>query len=101
MWRSRPLRIALATALLSLAAAAQQPVSVQDAGSSSNRRIPGAISRKIFAALMGMVQATDDRTLPGTVIVLTSADGRRSSAMVGGDGVFRIAALPAGIYSLT
>jgi hypothetical protein len=82
-------------------AAAQQPVSVQDAGSRSNRRIPGTTNRNIFAALMGMVQATDDRTLPGTVIVLTSADGRRSSAMVGGDGVFRIAALPAGLYSLT
>ena len=49
---------------------------------------------------MGMVQATDERTVPGTVIVLTSADGHRSSGMSGGDGIFRISGLSPGVYSL-
>ena len=49
---------------------------------------------------MGMVQATDERTIPGAVIVLTSEDGRRSSGMAGGDGIFRIAGLAPGVYAL-
>src|SRR5512147_167259 len=99
MWRSIPSRCAFLGAVLSLAAFGQSPVSYQNAGSTTNRRIPNG-SKRILAAIMGMAQATDERTVPGTVIVLTSADGRRSSGMAGGDGIFRIAGLSPGVYSL-
>jgi hypothetical protein len=85
-------------AVLCLPALAQD-VSIQKAGSNQTRRIPEQ-SRRILSAMMGMVQATDDRTLAGAVIVLTDDAGRRYSGMVGGDGVFRIAGLAPGTYSL-
>ncbi|HET9698434.1 MAG TPA: carboxypeptidase-like regulatory domain-containing protein, partial [Terriglobales bacterium] len=85
---------------LCLPATAQEGVSVQQAQQNSSRRIPGEASRRMLSAMMGMVQATDDRTLPGTVIVLTSEDGKRATAMAGGDGIFRVAGLTPGVYSL-
>src|SRR3954470_9515872 len=99
MCRSILSRCALIMAVVSLTAFGQGPVSYQNAGSSSSRQIPGA-TKRVLAAIMGMVQATDERTIPGTVIVLTSEDGRRSSGMVGGDGIFRIAGLAPGVYAL-
>lgn len=101
MWWSNSSRYALLLAVLSLPVVAQDSVYVQSAlPQGSNRRIPGATGKRILSAIMGMVQATDDRTLAGAVIILTSEDGRRSSGMAGGDGIFRIAGLSPGIYSL-
>jgi len=93
-------RFALLLAALSLTAVAQQPVSLQAAAAATNRRIPGDNNKKVLAAIMGMVQATDDRTLSGAVVILTGEDGRRSSSMAGGDGIFRIAGLGPGTYSI-
>jgi hypothetical protein len=100
MWRRISSQCALTLAVLSLSAVAQDRVSVQSANSTSSRRIPDQSPRRILAALMGMVQATDDRTLAGAVIILTSEDGHRYSGMAGGDGVFRIAGLSPSTYSL-
>ncbi len=112
---STPSRCALLMAVLSLAAYGEDPApnppqvgvpnpvenyaSQPAAAQTSNRRIPNE-SRRVLSAIMGMVQATDDRTLAGAVIILTGEDGHRSSSMAGGDGVFRIAGLAPGIYSL-
>ena len=92
-------RCALLLAVVSLAAFAQDSVPMQVVSSSVNRRIPGG-TKRILSALMGMVQATDDRAIGGATIILTSQNGRRSSSMTSGDGVFRIAGLEAGTYSL-
>jgi hypothetical protein len=95
-----PLRVCSVLAVLCLAAGAQEGVSVAPAQQPSNRRIPGEGNRRTLSAIMGMVQATDDRTVPGAVVVLTAEDGKRASAMSGGDGIFRIAGLAAGMYSM-
>ena len=92
-------RCALWIVVVSLAALGQDSVSVQPPVTASNRRIPRE-TKRILSALMGMVQATDDRSIGGATVVLTTEDGRRSISMTGGDGVFRIGGLTPGTYSL-
>jgi hypothetical protein len=92
-------RCALLLAVVSLSAFGQNTASMQTASHASNRRIPGGTPRAL-AAVMGMVQATDDRAIGGATVILTSANGHRASGMTSGDGVFRIAGLEPGTYSI-
>jgi len=92
-------RCALVLVVVSIATAAQDSANVQTASTGSNRRIPSQ-NKQTLSAMMGMVQATDDRSVGGATILLVGADGHRASSMTSGDGIFRIGGLAAGTYSI-